>query len=145
MNTKAKTSIGLILVFMVLWGVGFGSSIFAGRCLNNEINIESRAIACNWASRITLAKYFEADHPEYAAIQFERVITRAESGKMEQSASAMHDLLQWVSIDQARQGNTGNQRDDKVAAVIFARVQNLDRNSNGFLVFSQSLGFREGT
>jgi hypothetical protein len=130
-----------MLSFITFWFVGFSSTIFGARCLDQEVDVNIRKSSCNWASKTTLAKYFEADHSEYAAIEIERVITLAEVGSIEESELAMSNLLDWAAIDRSRPGITGNQRDDKVAGIILSRINKLDRNSNSFLVFSRALGF----
>lgn len=143
MGKKNIVIICAILLFITFWFVSFGSSIFAARCLDQEVDVNIRKTSCNWASKTTISKFFEADHPEYAAIEIERVITLAEAGLIEESELAMSKLLDWASIDRSRQGNTGNRRDDAVAGIILSRINKLDRNTNSFLVFSRALGFQE--
>ena len=143
MGKKHTIIICTVLFFIPFWFVGFGSSIFAARCLDQEVDVNIRKTSCNWASKTTISKYVEADHPEYAAIEIERIITLAEVGSIEESELAMSKLLDWASIDRSRQGNTGNQRDDEVAGIILSRINRLDRNTNSFLVFSRALGLQE--
>lgn len=140
-SIKKKLTFPFILLFILFWLAGFTSSLFAGRCLNEDIDIKDRLRTCSVASKTTLSKYFEADHDAYARIEFERIIALAETGKLEKSASAMSEFLKWANIDKTWKRHAADKRSRKIADVIFPRVQKLDRNGNSFAVFARVLGF----
>ena len=133
----------IIPVFIIIWIIGFGSSIFASRCLKSDLSVESKLSACNWASKTTISKYIRSDHPEYAAIELERIVSLAQLGNRSESLLAMKKLLSWASIDTDRRGPTGDYRNDRVASVIFTRVSRFPEESPELNIFSLALGFEE--
>ena len=140
--TKTKTKIlsAVAVVFLCFWATGFSSSLLSSHCLKPKLDIQKKIAACNFASATTLSRYFEADHPEYAALEFERAIALAEGGDSQKAHIVMRDLLEWASIDKTSQA-TGNRRDDRVADEVFSGARRLDRNSVAFWVFAQAMGF----
>ena len=125
----------LVWIFLSFWLISMVAALFAGNCLRGSKDLDRKLLSCTVASKISPAKYSRLDHPKYAAIELERAIALADSGRLEESAAAMRGLRQWVTG-----GNYPVRADAQVVRRILSRVRLLDKDSDAFRIFSGAFG-----
>lgn len=140
-DRKVKKTIltSLITVFFLIWIVGFGSSIFASKCLSDNTSPRSKLTSCNIASATTLSRFVSSDETEFVAIELERGISLIENQRMKDGTYAIRKILEKYGLA-GRDGRNAETRSlNPVEVVIFRRVKLLDPSSDAFSVFAHEM------
>ncbi len=136
---KKTVLTSLITVFFLLWIVGFGSSIFASKCLSDNTNPRSKLTSCNVASATTLARFVFNDETEFVAIELERGISLIENQRMKDGTYAIRKILEKYGLAGRGGRNAETRSLNPVEVVIFRRVKLLDPSSDVFSVFAHEI------